>query len=308
MDVSWIARALEERGLTVRLNEPMRAHTTLRVGGPADCYAVPRSEEQIAAAASLCRGQGIPLTVLGNGSNLLVSDEGIEGVTMALSSEFSSVKYNGFTAECACGTPLIALSRSAAERGLRGLAFAAGIPGTVGGALVMNAGAYGGEIRDVLKSVRVLMGDGRILTLSPEDCALGYRSSRFQAEPDTILLSAAFSLEEGDRQEILGEMAAHNEARRKSQPLDLPNAGSAFRRPADGRPAAAMIDACGLKGTAVGGAAVSEKHAGFIVNRGGATARDVEELLALIQKRVLETYGVTLDTEYRRVGGRHAEH
>ena len=305
MDVSAIARALEQAGLTVRLGEPMSRHTTLRIGGPADCFAVPAREEQIVAAVTLCREADIPLTVIGNGSNLLVSDEGIEGVTLAISSAFSSVKFDGCTAECACGMPLIALARAAAEHSLAGLAFAGGIPGTVGGAVVMNAGAYGGEIRDVLASVRVLRFDGRLETIPAKDCGLGYRVSRFQREPDAILLSASFSLQAGDREAIFAEMREHNEARRRTQPLELPNAGSTFRRPADGRAAAAMIDSLGLKGVSVGDAAVSEKHAGFFVNRGRATARDVEALIALVQQRVFDGFGVMLEPEYRRAGGRH---
>jgi len=305
MEVSAIARALEGAGLTVRLGEPMRAHTTLRVGGPADCFAVPATEEQIIAAARLCRQAGIPLTIVGNGSNLLVSDEGIEGVTLCISSAFSGITVNGCVVEASCGTPLVSLCRDAAERGLAGLAFAGGIPGTVGGAVVMNAGAYGGEIRDVLRSVRVLTAAGEVQCVSAEDCAFSYRTSRFQSDAETILLSAVFLLREGDRSAILAEMRAHNEARRSSQPLGQPNAGSAFRRPAAGQAAAAMIDACGLKGMSVGDAAVSEKHAGFIVNRGRATACDVEKLLASVQQRVFEAYGVMLEPEYRRLGGRH---
>jgi len=304
-DVTEIVRALAAEGIRARLDEPMRTHTSLRVGGAADCFVAPENEAQIIRTARLCREVGMPLCVIGNGTNLLVSDEGIAGVTMQIGAAFSDIKANGFTVEATCGAPLVSLCRFAAERGLAGLAFAGGIPGTVGGAIVMNAGAYGGEVRDVLQSVRVLDADGEIRTLAAGECGFGYRMSRFQAEPQRILLSAVFALHPGDREEIFAEMRAHNEARRQSQPLDLPNAGSAFRRPADGRAAAQMIDECGLKGTAVGGAAVSEKHAGFFVNRGGATAADFEALLSLVQRRVQEESGVLLEPEYRRLGGRH---
>ena len=294
---------MEERGVAHLLHEPMERHTTLRIGGPADCFAMPKNEEEILWLCRICREEKIPLAVVGNGSNLLVSDDGVEGVVLCAGRDFSAVVplKSGFFAQA--GASLAALSRAAEKASLSGLAFACGIPGTVGGAVFMNAGAYGGELADVIGSVKALdTATGDISEFSAAECGFGYRKSRFQTEENLLVLGASFCLFPGNAEEIGEKMRRFSESRREKQPLGFPNAGSAFQRPADGRAAAAMIDACGLKGVSVGGAQISEKHAGFLVNRGGASADDVKELLELVRLRVLERFGVLLEPEYRFLG------
>ncbi len=274
----------------------MRKYTSFSIGGPADILAEPENEEQLAALLKLL--QNAPHAVIGNGSNLLVGDGGFRGVLVRLSSGFSSVRVEGNRIIASAGATLSHVAKVAMEIGLSGMAPLAGIPGTVGGAMVMNAGAYGGEMADVIESSSCITKEGRREVLSDHD--FSYRHSIY-AENGAIVTGAVFALREGNKEEIREEMRALSIKRREKQPLTLPSAGSAFKRPSGGF-AAQMIDEAGLRGFSVGGAAVSEKHAGFVVNLGGATARDVRTLLSLVQEKVQKTHGVLLEPEIRFLG------
>ena len=293
----------------VREHESMSRFTTLRAGGPADFLCTPGSEEQIRALTAFLKSAGIPYLVVGNGSNLLVRDGGIRGVVLQLGSRFA-----GITAEEAedaqgdvllraqAGAKLSAVGREAQKRGLTGFEFACGIPGSVGGAVRMNAGAYGGEIKDILRCARVLMPDGQVRTCIPEDLQLSYRHSVLD-ENGGLVLSATFHLTPGDPEQITRRMRELAEKRRARQPLEFPSAGSTFKRP-EGYFAGKLIMDAGLKGLTIGGAQVSEKHAGFVINRGGATAADIEALIGEVRKRVFDQTGVLLEPEVKIVGER----
>ena len=290
----------------VKENESMSSVTTFRVGGPADFLCTPETEEQILALTAFLREAGEPYFVLGSGSNLLVRDGGIRGVVIRLGGEFSRVTVkktqDGALLTAQAGTKLSAVGHEAAAQGLTGLEFACGIPGSVGGAVRMNAGAYGGEMKDILQSARVLMPDGRILACTPEDLQLSYRHSILD-ENGGLVLSAVFQLREGDPEQIAQRMRELAQKRREKQPLEYPSAGSTFKRP-EGYFAGKLIMDAGLKGFTVGGAQVSEKHAGFVINRGGATASDIEELIARVQEKVFSQTGVRLEPEVKIVGER----
>lgn len=274
----------------------MKKYTSFKIGGSADLLAKPESREQLSAVLALCKNA--PHAVIGNGSNLLVGDGGYRGVLIRIGSGFSAIRAEGNKIFAEAGATLAAVARAALEAGLSGLAPLAGIPGTVGGAMVMNAGAYGGEMADVVESSVCILPDGT--TAEIRDHGFSYRHSVYQ-ENDAIVTNVVFSLAKGNRDEISREMEALAQKRREKQPLTLPSAGSAFKRPREGY-AAQMIDEAGLRGFSVGAAAVSEKHAGFVVNLGGATARDVRLLLSYVQKKVLETHGVCLEPEIRFLG------
>ncbi len=279
-------------------NEPMHKHTTLRVGGPARLMYLPKTDEQLARAVRACRDSGERLTVIGNGSNLLVRDCGIDGLTVRLGENFSGVWREDDRLRARAGEMYSKVAKTARESALAGLEFASGIPASVGGAAVMNAGAYGGQTSDVVESLRVLrVSSGEIADLTVRDMAYGYRTSAPLASGD-IVLSAVFRLTPGDERDIQAKMDDLNARRREKQPLNMPSAGSAFKRP-EGHFAGALIEQAGLKGARVGGAQVSEKHAGFIVNAGGATADDVIKLIETVQKRVFESSGVMLEREVR---------
>ena len=280
-------------------NESMSQHTTFKVGGPADVCFMPASAEELRLAVKAARDAGVPCMVMGNGSNMVVRDGGIRGLVIILGDRFSDIKVDGERIECCAGAPLSRLAAAALENSLTGLEFAAGIPGTLGGGAVMNAGAYGGQLSDVLVSAQVLTGD-EIVTYSREMMEMGYRSTRPLRE-GSIVLSAVFELKQGDRETIAATMKDLNARRRDKQPLNLPNAGSTFKRP-EGYFAGALIEGAELKGVSVGGAQVSTKHAGFIVNTGGATAADILALIAHVQAKVMEKYGVELECEVRIVG------
>ncbi len=295
-------------GLEVLKNEPMARYTTFRIGGPAALFVRPRDPAEAAAVLRCLGAEGVRPFFLGNGSNLLVQDEGYDGVVMALKAgdgegDFGSCTLSGTEVTAGAGILLSRLSRLAADAGLTGLEFAAGIPGTLGGAVTMNAGAYGGEMAGVLTSVTYLDEGGEEHTLPAAECALSYRHSLFSDHPRWLITGAKLSLEVGEREAIEAHMADLAARRREKQPLDLPSAGSTFKRPApvDGTPvyAAALIDQCGCKGLQVGGAKVSEKHAGFVVNAGGATCKDVLELMEEVKKRVLEATGILLEPEVK---------
>ena len=284
----------------VRINEPMKNHTTFKIGGPAQYYVTPESVTQIQEVVSLCRDMNIPLHVIGNGSNILVGDDGVDGVVLALFNTFSDyeIKDNVITAQA--GMSLIKLAVIALREGLTGLEFASGIPGSVGGAVYMNAGAYDGQMKDVVTSVTVLDEAGNIRILGRDELDMGYRTSAV-AKHNMIVLQVVIELKSGDKEQIKARMNQLSELRKQKQPLEYPSAGSTFKRP-EGYFAGKLIADAGLKGYSIGGAAVSEKHAGFVVNMGGATAKDVVELTDYIKKRIMEQFGVTLELEVKRIG------
>ena len=282
-------------GLALRENEPMKAHCSFRIGGPAEVFAEPACEAELCALWRYLNELGAPVTVIGNGTNLLVRDEGIRGAVVHLGERFSAIdRCDGGLRACA-GVTLARLATAAKEQGLAGLEFAHGIPGSLGGAVMMNAGAYGGEMKDVIASVRYLDADGAVReTAEP---GFSYRRSRF-TESGELILGATLRLLPDDPAAIHARMMELWARRSASQPLDRPSAGSTFKRPATGY-AAAMIEGAGLKGATVGGAQVSEKHAGFVINTGNATFADVTALMARIQETVQAKYGVLLEPEVR---------
>ena len=290
-----LARALPE--LELRRDEPMSRHTTFKVGGPARLMALPRREEELVSAVRLARELGEDPLFVGNGSDLLVDDRGLDAFVVKTVPGLSWCRAEGTALEAGCGILLSALAVQAAGHALTGLEFAHGIPGSLGGAVIMNAGAYGGELCQVVRSVRVLERDGSVAQVPAEECRFGYRRSAF-SDGGRLVLSARLELAEGDPAAIRGQMAELMARRREKQPLDLPSAGSTFKRP-PGHYAAALIDQCGLKGLSIGGAQVSPKHAGFIVNTGGATCRDILDLMDAVRERVYRATGVELEPEVR---------
>ena len=293
-----ISRNLEESGRNIRIEKDvaLSKKTSFRIGGPADVGIYPRSFDEFEYIFKLLNDEKIPFYVFGRGSNLLVSDEGYRGAAIFCEGlDKVSFSENGAVAEAGVG--LTALSRQAAGRGLAGLEFACGIPGSVGGGVVMNAGAYGGEISDVLVLCRCYSPKYGIITVDKSDAQLSYRHSRF-LENGEIVLCAEFELKKDDPHEIISRCEGLLNRRREKQPLEYPSAGSAFKRP-EGHFAAKLIEDAGLKGLAVGGAQVSEKHSGFVINRGNATCGDVLLLMRRIKDTVFEKYGVLLESEVR---------
>ena len=284
----------------VKKDEPMKSHTTFRVGGPADYFVTPQTAEEVAKVIEACTQEKVPYYIVGNGSNLLVSDKGYEGVIIQIYKQMNQVKVEGAQIHAQAGALLSMIAKRALDAGLTGFEFASGIPGTLGGALVMNAGAYGGEMKDVLKSVTVLTGKGEVKTLAKEELELGYRTSCIPSR-GYIVLEAVYELRPGDRgaiEERMRELAAR---RREKQPLEYPSAGSTFKRP-QGYFAGKLIEDAGLRGYQVGGAQVSEKHCGFVINKDHATAGHVMELCSHIRKTVKEISGVELEMEVKRWG------
>ncbi len=281
--------------LEIRQEEPLKGYTSFGIGGPAEALLLPASAEELAELSALLRRLGCRPLILGNGSNVLAPDEGLRGAVI-VTRRAAEIRRQGDTILADCGASLTKIAAFAAEEGLTGLEFAYGIPGTLGGALIMNAGAYGGEMKDVTARVEYLDGELRRRQAEGEALDFRYRHSRFG--PGDVVLRAELTLQPGDREAVRARCRELTEKRRASQPLEMPSAGSAFKRPAGGY-AAALIDQAGLKGYAVGGAQVSEKHAGFVVNRGGATASDVKKLLEDVQKAVYDRSGILLEPEIK---------
>lgn len=283
----------------VKRGEPLSRHTTFRVGGAAE-YLLTPDMQQIAELVALCRSYDLPLVVIGNGSNLLVSDEGLRGAVIEIGKHMSGIRVEENMLFVQAGTLLSEAANAAARQKLTGMEFAAGIPGSVGGAVVMNAGAYGGEMKDILKSVRVLTRDGQIRERKAEELDLSYRHSRMMDEEE-VVLEAVLALAPGDEGEIRARMEELKKKRVAKQPLEYPSAGSTFKRP-EGHFAGKLIEDAELRGYRVGDAQVSEKHCGFVVNRGAASAADIVELMRRVRERVKERSGVELEPEVRLLG------
>lgn len=296
-----IRTVAESHGCTVRLQEPLALHTSFRIGGPAALWIEVGTTDGMAALHRICDALHVPCVVLGCGSNVLAADAGFDGVVLHPSApEFTQMTVQGTVLTAGAGVKLSALAGLARTHGLAGLAFAYGIPGSVGGAVYMNAGAYGGEVKDVLMRCTVLTPDHRVETRSADALALAYRHSALM-DDGGIVLAAEFALQPGDPDVIGAQMNDYMARRKAKQPLDLPSAGSTFKRPV-GSFAGALIEQCRLKGARVGDAQVSEKHAGFIVNRGHATCGQVRALIAHVQKSVEAETGISLECEIRMLG------
>ncbi len=281
-------------------DEPMSRHTTFRIGGPADYFVTVQKNTEVKAVIRLCQESETPYYILGNGSNLLVGDKGYRGVVIQIFKKMNQIHTEGTKIYAQAGALLSKVAAKALSEGLTGFEFASGIPGTLGGAVMMNAGAYGGEMKQVLQSAEVLTPQGEILTLTLPELELGYRTS-IVAEKGYTVLSAVISLEKGDKEAIRAYMEDLKNRRTSKQPLEFGSAGSTFKRP-EGYFAGKLIQDSGLRGFSVGDAQISEKHCGFVINRGKATAADVLSLIEQVQDRVEEKFGVRLETEVKRIG------
>ena len=284
----------------VRINEPMNRHTTFRIGGPADYFLLPSSSEEVKGILEICKEESLQYFILGNGSNLLVSDEGYRGVIIQLYRNYGGLTVEGTEIRAGAGVLLSQIAATARNESLTGFEFAGGIPGTLGGAVVMNAGAYGGELKDVLKEAVVMDREGNIFTVPVEKLAMGYRTSLVKTA-GYFVLEVVISLKKGSQEEIRDTMKDLADRRISKQPLEYPSAGSTFKRP-EGYFAGKLIMDAGLRGYQVGGAQVSEKHCGFVINKGNATAADVCRLMADVQAKVQEQFGVTLEPEVKFLG------
>lgn len=284
----------------VKVNEPMNRHTTFRTGGPADYFVAPETKEELKELISVLKEIREPYYIIGNGSNLLVSDTGYRGTVIQICKSMSGVCVCGNQIKAQAGALLSKIAGRALDAGLTGFEFAAGIPGTLGGACVMNAGAYGGEMKDVLSEVHVLTPEKEFLTLSPDEMELGYRTSII-AQKGYVVLEAVITLSEGNKEDIKERMEELRQKRVSRQPLEYPSAGSTFKRP-EGYFAGKLIEDAGLRGFQVGGAQVSEKHCGFVINRENASSKEILELMKQISARVEERFGVALEPEVRRLG------
>nr|WP_294469409.1 UDP-N-acetylmuramate dehydrogenase [uncultured Sellimonas sp.] len=284
----------------VKEQEPMAGHTTFRIGGAADYYVSPADSEEVGKLIRLCSEEQVPYYIVGNGSNLLVSDQGYRGVIIAIGREMSRIEVEGCTIRAQAGALMSQIAAAALEHGLAGFEFASGIPGTIGGAAVMNAGAYGGEMKDVIEEVTAMDAKGSTIVLSKDELEFGYRTSLVMKKK-YIVLEVCIGLEQGAKEEIREKMEDFKQRRISKQPLEYPSAGSTFKRP-EGYFAGKLIQDTGLRGFTVGGAQVSEKHSGFVINKGGASAEDVNRLMQEVSDRVYEKFGVRLEPEVRRLG------
>ncbi len=292
---------LAKENIEVRYDEPMHLHTAYQIGGKADCAVFPDGAAQIQVILEACKKENVPYAVIGGGSNLLVSDDGFRGAVIICGKNMRALCVEGTRIRAGAGVLLGKVASLAAEHSLKGMEPISGIFGCVGGAVAMNAGAYGGEISDVLESITCYNpADGSVLTLTPQESEYGYRKSIYLSR-GYIVLEAVFCLQPGDKAQIRAAMADFAKRRNEKQPLEYPSCGSVFKRP-EGHFAGALIEQAGLKGYKIGGAEVSEKHAGFIVNKGGATAADVCALIAHIQKTVQAQFGVHLECEVKTLG------
>ena len=289
---------LEEE--SVKIDEPMKKHISFKVGGPADFLVKPKTEEELAKVIKFAKEENIPYLVIGNGSNLLVKDGGIRGIVIELSDNFNDFEIEGNIIKAQSGALLSILGRNALRNSLTGIEFAAGIPGTLGGALAMNAGAYGGEMKDVVKSVRLMDTDGNIVEFTNEQMEFEYRRS-ILSRTDYIVLSAVMELKEGNADEIKEVMADYSNRRTTKQPLNFPSAGSTFKRP-EGHFAAKLIDDCGLRGLTLRGAQVSDKHCGFVINKDGADAKAILDLMFVVKSTVNAKFGIMLEEEVKILG------
>ncbi|CEN96803.1 UDP-N-acetylenolpyruvoylglucosamine reductase [[Clostridium] sordellii] len=284
----------------IYLNEPMKNHISFKVGGPADFLLKPKTEDEIKRLIEFLKNENIPYIVIGNGSNLLVKDGGIRGVVIKIADNFNKFEIEDTKVIAQSGALLSFMGKAILNKSLTGFEFAAGIPGTLGGAIAMNAGAYGGEMKDIVKSVRLMDSKGNIIELSNKEMEFEYRRSLI-SKSDYIVLSAIMELKEGNFDEIKGYMKELTKSRVTKQPLNLPSAGSTFKRP-EGHFAAKLIEDSGLKGLTLGGARVSEKHSGFVVNIGDAKAKDIIELINVVKSTVYSKFGVMLEEEVKILG------
>ena len=284
----------------VLVDEPMKQHTTFRVGGNADYFVMPQNAEEVKNIVALCKEADMPYYILGNGSNLLVGDKGYRGVIIQIYKEMNHIRIEDDKVFAQAGALLSRVGTATLEAELTGFEFAAGIPGTVGGAVFMNAGAYGGEMKDIIASATVLTQDGDIITINKEDLELGYRTSVI-AKKGYVVLEAEYQLQKGDKEAIRARMDELKVQRVTKQPLEYPSAGSTFKRP-EGYFAGKLIQDAGLRGFQVGGAEVSEKHCGFVINKDQATAADIQELMRQVSDKVMQEFGVKLEPEVKTLG------
>ena len=278
----------------IKIDEKLSSYVNFKVGGPADILLIPESKEQIKKSICICKENNIPVYVIGNGSNILVRDGGFRGVVISLKG-VHNVTVNDERIEAECGAMLKAVSDKAMENSLTGFEFACGIPGTIGGAIRMNAGAHGSEMKDIVKTVTYIDGNGEIHKINNEQAKFEYRNSLF-TNNEYIIVETELELNKGNREEIQAKIQEYANFRKEKQPIEYPSAGSTFKRGTDFI-TAKLIDECGLKGYQIGGAQVSEKHAGFIINTGNATSKDVEELIKYIKQEVYEKFGKEIETE-----------
>ena len=284
----------------VKIEEPMSKHTTFRIGGPAQFFVTPQNMEELGQVVLLCQAEKVPFFVMGHGSNLLISDKGMRCVVIQLYNNFANYKIDGERVYAMAGAMLSKLGAATKEAKLTGFEFAAGIPGTLGGAVMMNAGAYGGEMKDIVEKVQLMDYDGNLIEKTGQEMDFAYRHSIVEDE-DYIVVGATLKLAKGDKQAIEARMDELATARKTKQPLEYPSAGSTFKRP-EGYFAGKLIMDAGLRGYQVGGAQVSEKHCGFVINKGDATAADVLQLIDDVKQKVYETFGVELEPEVRMIG------
>lgn len=297
-----LKKKLEEANVgKVLPNEPLKNHTTMKVGGPADLFVEPKDVESVIKAIKIIHEEGVPITPIGRGSNLLVLDEGIRGVVLKLGEGLNQLEVTGTEVRVGSGYSLVSLATTISKKGLSGLEFAGGIPGSVGGAVYMNAGAHGSDISKILEKALVVFRDGSCEWLSNEEMNYSYRTSVLQKSRPGIVVEAVFQLKEGDKAAIVAEMQKNKDYRRETQPYNYPCAGSIFRNPLPNY-AGQLVEKAGLKGYKIGGAKVSEMHGNFIVNTGSATASDVLALIKHIQNVIMEKFGVEMKTEVEIIG------
>jgi len=296
--MTWKEILQQEYGDKLRLewNVPLAKYTTFHIGGPAECLIAARSSEEVQIVLRFGKKYQVPVHILGNGSNLLVDDAGVEGIVLYIGRRMQEIIVNGTEIIAEAGARMALVARAAAEAGLTGLEFSYGIPGTIGGGAIMNAGAYGGELSQVITKVEAFDTEGEFCVLQGDDLCFGYRKSTLKTH-GYIVTKVYMSCEYGDKEAILARMADLGAQRRSKQPLEYPSAGSSFKRP-EGYFAGQLIEQAGLKGYMIGGAQVSEKHAGFIINKGEATGKDVRSLIGYVKAAVFDKFGVELEPEY----------